>query len=362
MTRIAKKCSNGKMDWGPFEVCAADERPLRSRGLHTREGLGDRLRTAAFAERQAREAFLWAADKFAEAPRELRSSWRQLAAEESKHLGWLLARMVELGLEVAGRPVSDRLWRSLIQCRNWEEFAEFMACAEERGKAAEESFQKALSARDPVTADIFGRIAAEEASHISLQKGCLKVAGIFLALVLAGSAFAGQEDKIMTDAAHQRQAALTLTSPAFKHMERIPKVHTCDGKDLSPALRWGGVPKQAKSLALIMDDPDAPPGTWVHWILYDIPPGLKDLPEGLPKTEVVLGAPKHGLCWGVAQFDRVGYYGPCPPPGSPHRYFFKLYALDSLLGLKARAAKDEVLKAMEGHVLANVELVGIYQR
>ncbi|MBI3553924.1 MAG: YbhB/YbcL family Raf kinase inhibitor-like protein [Elusimicrobia bacterium] len=154
----------------------------------------------------------------------------------------------------------------------------------------------------------------------------------------------------------------TLTSPAFKNGEKIPKVHTGDGKDLSPGLHWTGWPKETKSFALIMDDPDAPPGTWVHWVLYDIPAGLKDLPEGVAKKEIVQGVGKHGLCWGVSSFDRVGYYGPLPPPGTPHRYFFKRYALDKELGLKPRATKEQLVKAMEGHILASAELIGLYQR
>ena len=158
------------------------------------------------------------------------------------------------------------------------------------------------------------------------------------------------------------QVGLVLTSPAFKTGETIPKLYTGDGKDVSPALHWTGAPKNTKSFALIMDDPDAPPGTWVHWVLFDIPAGRKDLPEGLAKKEEVLEGAKHGLCWGVASFDRVGYYGPLPPPGTPHHYHFKLYALDKVLGLKARATKDEALKSMAGHVLAQGELTGLYQR
>ncbi len=155
---------------------------------------------------------------------------------------------------------------------------------------------------------------------------------------------------------------LELKSTAFAANAAIPKKHTCDGADLSPELSWSGVPKGTKSLALIMDDPDAPPGTWVHWVLYDLPPEVSKLSEGLPKKEALANGAKQGLCWGVEDFDRVGYYGPCPPPGSPHRYFFKLYALDKVLGLPSRQTKAQVLKALEGHILAQAELVGIYKR
>jgi Raf kinase inhibitor-like YbhB/YbcL family protein len=156
--------------------------------------------------------------------------------------------------------------------------------------------------------------------------------------------------------------ALKITSPAFEANSTIPVRHTCDGEDLSPELSWTGLPEGTKSLVLIMDDPDAPPGTWVHWVLYDLTADATRLPEGLPKKEKLEHGATHGLCWGVEDFSRVGYYGPCPPPGTLHRYFFKLYALDTILGLAPRATKPKVVKAMEGHVLAEGELVGTYRR
>jgi len=153
-----------------------------------------------------------------------------------------------------------------------------------------------------------------------------------------------------------------LTSPAFVDRTRIPKEHTCDGEDRSPALSWAGAPERTKSFVLIMDDPDAPVGTWVHWVLYDLPAALTGLPESLPKTPLVLDGAKHGACWGVDRFERTGYHGPCPPPGKPHRYFFRLYALDAPLGLKPGATKAQVLKAMTGRVAASAELIGMYGR
>ena len=153
-----------------------------------------------------------------------------------------------------------------------------------------------------------------------------------------------------------------LTSPAFKHGETIPKVHTCEGKDPSPALDWSGAPPGTKSFALIMDDPDAPVGLWVHWVLYNIPGELSGLPENLPKTARVLGGAKHGASWGVDSFSRTGYGGPCPPPGKPHRYVFKLFALDKALGLPPGATASETAKAMEGHVLGRAELIGLFER
>ena len=155
---------------------------------------------------------------------------------------------------------------------------------------------------------------------------------------------------------------MNLMSPAFEFSDPIPKVHTGDGEDCSPALRWTNPPAATKSFALIMDDPDAPPGTWVHWVLYDLPLTLKELPQGVPKTEDGPAGSKQGVCWGVDQFERVGYYGPLPPPGRPHRYFFKLYALDKLLGLKPRATKAQLLTVFSGHVLTEAGLMGTYQR
>lgn len=153
-----------------------------------------------------------------------------------------------------------------------------------------------------------------------------------------------------------------LTSPAFKNGETIPKIHTCEGKDPSPELNWSGAPAGTKSFALVMDDPDAPAGLWVHWVLYDIPGGLCGLPGNLPKKEHVLEGAKHGASWGVDSFSRVGYGGPCPPPGKPHGYVFKLFALDKSLGLPPRATTAELGRAMEGHVLGRAELTGLFER
>jgi Raf kinase inhibitor-like YbhB/YbcL family protein len=111
-----------------------------------------------------------------------------------------------------------------------------------------------------------------------------------------------------------------------------------------------------------MDDPDAPPGTWVHWVVYDLPGTTSSLPEAVPRKDRLDNNAAQGQCWGVKTFTRVGYHGPCPPPGPPHRYYFKLYALDKLLDLALRATKAEVLGAMGGHVLAQADLVGTYGR
>lgn len=145
---------------------------------------------------------------------------------------------------------------------------------------------------------------------------------------------------------------LEVTSSAFSEGEAIPRKYTCDGDDVSPPLAWSGAPDGVASYALIMDDPDAPAGTWVHWVLFDLPPQTTQLAENAPSSAGVQGN---------SSWNRTGYGGPCPP-GGEHRYFFKLYALDTTLGLDAGATKEEVLQAMEGHVAAQGQLMGTYRR
>jgi len=149
-----------------------------------------------------------------------------------------------------------------------------------------------------------------------------------------------------------------ISSSAFSEGEMIPKKFTCDGPDVSPQLSWNGAPTSTHSFALIMDDPDAPVGTWVHWVLYNLPADTKELPEGVEKKEQLA----NGALQGRNDFRKVGYGGPCPPPGKPHRYFFKLYALDANLDLKAGATKADVERAMKGHVLGQAQIIGRYGR
>lgn len=149
-----------------------------------------------------------------------------------------------------------------------------------------------------------------------------------------------------------------LTSHAFQPDAMIPKKFTCDGPDVSPPLAWSDPPDGAKSLSLIVDDPDAPVGTWVHWVLYDLPASFRELPEGVPKEQKLSGGARQGK----NDFQKIGYGGPCPPPGPPHRYFFKLYALDAELNLEPGATKADLERSMKGHVLAQAQLVGRYQR
>jgi Raf kinase inhibitor-like YbhB/YbcL family protein len=154
-----------------------------------------------------------------------------------------------------------------------------------------------------------------------------------------------------------RAMSFAVKTNAFSEGGAIPKKYTCDGADLSPALTWTGAPAGTKSLALIADDPDAPVGTWTHWIVWNIPPEAT-VPEGIEKVESL----SDGTRQGRNDFKRIGYGGPCPPPGKPHRYFFKLYALDTKLDVKPGAGRKELEGAVKGHVLAQAELVGKYGR
>lgn len=155
--------------------------------------------------------------------------------------------------------------------------------------------------------------------------------------------------------------ALTLTSPAFEHNGEIPALHTCEGDDVSPELRWSNVPEKTRSLVLIVDDPDAPDPaapkmTWVHWVLYNIPPAATGLPQ-----EITAGDLPDGTREGRNDWKRTGYGGPCPPIGT-HRYFHKLYALDVVLPDLEKPTKTKLERAMRGHILGQTELIGTFRR
>lgn len=161
--------------------------------------------------------------------------------------------------------------------------------------------------------------------------------------------------------ARANDVALTLESPAFDDGSAIPRKHTCEGEDVSPALRWSGVPEAARSLVLIVDDPDAPDPanpktTWVHWVLYDLPPDARELPEAVSADDLPPGTRQGRNDW-----KRTGYGGPCPPIGR-HRYVHKLYALDEALGDLGRPTKADVERAMQDKGLAKTELIGTYQK
>lgn len=165
---------------------------------------------------------------------------------------------------------------------------------------------------------------------------------------------------VSSSAPAQEERAMRLTSTAFEHNTAIPSKHTCQGSDTSPPLAWSGLPEGTETLALIVDDPDAPDPkapkmTWVHWVAYNLPPG----PGGLEEGASAMGMPE-GAGQGMNSWNRIGYGGPCPPVGE-HRYFHKLYALDSRIEVD-RPDKDALLSAMEGHVLDKAELIGTYEK
>jgi len=152
--------------------------------------------------------------------------------------------------------------------------------------------------------------------------------------------------------------SFTIESAEFGEGGGIPPKFTCEGDDISPELKWSNAPSLTKSYALIVDDPDAPGGTWTHWIVWNIPAIAIALPEALPKTKTL----DDGTRQGVNDFKRIGYGGPCPPRGKPHRYFFRLYALGDMLDLKAGAPRNELESAMHEHVLSHTTLMAAYQR
>jgi len=159
-----------------------------------------------------------------------------------------------------------------------------------------------------------------------------------------------EESEVEEEVVEPAMVEMTLTSPAFAQGEAIPLQYSCDGDDISPELAWAGIPEGASSLVLILDDPDAPVGTWDHWLLFDMPPDLEGLPQGgTAGTD------------GNNSWNRTGYGGPCPPGGT-HRYFFKLYALDTTLDLPAGTAKGALEAGMQDHILGQVELMGTYTR
>ncbi|HTZ47892.1 MAG TPA: YbhB/YbcL family Raf kinase inhibitor-like protein [Verrucomicrobiae bacterium] len=186
-----------------------------------------------------------------------------------------------------------------------------------------------------------------DADRWKLVRNSLLVLGCFLCITACSIRPAQKETAAAT---------LDLTSADFAAGATIPKNFTCDGGDSSPALAWKAPPERTQSFALIADDPDAPVGTWVHWVIFNIPATSRALAQNYPKDEQSVDGTRQGK----NDFDKTGYGGPCPPPGKVHRYFFKLYALDTKLNLNAGATKKDLEHAIQGHVLARGEYVGRY--
>lgn len=174
--------------------------------------------------------------------------------------------------------------------------------------------------------------------------------GSLLGVALSAAALLGAETK--------SGGAMGLNSSAFQNGAEIPRKHTCDANDVSPTLSWDKAPAGTRAFVLIVDDPDAPGGTWVHWVIYDLPPETKELGEGVATAATLSSGAKQG----INDFRKAGYGGPCPPSGAVHRYFFKLYALDAPTNLKPRATKQQLLEAIKGHVLGEAQLIGRYKR
>lgn len=184
----------------------------------------------------------------------------------------------------------------------------------------------------------------------------------FVTFIVMFSCQSKDEEKMQTNSNQEKKEKelkmeFKVTSTAFEEGGMIPKKYTCDAEDISPPLVWKDFPEGTKSFVLICDDPDAPMGTWVHWVLYDILVDVKELSEGVPDDKTL----ENGARQGTNDFGNIGYGGPCPPGGT-HRYFFKLYALDSMLELEPGKTKAEVLDAMEGQLLAETQLMGRYTR
>jgi Raf kinase inhibitor-like YbhB/YbcL family protein len=182
------------------------------------------------------------------------------------------------------------------------------------------------------------------------QTGTIVLAAVIFALV-------GCQSKPSTAVEGKNQMSIRLTSEAFQENQLIPEKYSCDGENISPPIAWSGVPDETRSLTLIVDDPDAPSGSFVHWVVYNIDPGKAGFPEAVPiSTSQDLGIQ------GKNSTGKSSYSGPCPPKGSSHRYFFQLYALDTMLDVSANPSRAIVENAMKNHILATGQLVGIYSR
>jgi Raf kinase inhibitor-like YbhB/YbcL family protein len=192
-------------------------------------------------------------------------------------------------------------------------------------------------------------------TRLTQLAACLALA---LAICIAGGVAGFDANPASTASPGRHAMSFILETKAFPKGGEIPSKYTCSGDDVSPALSWSGAPQGTKSFALILDDPDAPSGTFTHWIVFDLPAGAHQLPENVPKTGDLSGGGRQGR----NDFGRIGHGGPCPPPGKAHRYFFRLYALNSVLNLPAGASRQEVESAMRAHTIAKAELMGKFAR
>ncbi len=186
----------------------------------------------------------------------------------------------------------------------------------------------------------------------------MRVFLIIALLVLSSGCISDQPEQETQTKEETIMEQISISSDAFKDGTSLPVEYTCDGEDRSPALSWDTIPAGTQSIALIVDDPDAPGKTWVHWVIYNIPANTTGLPAAVPKNKTL----DDGSLQGKNDFGRIGYNGPCPPPGKPHRYFFKVYAMDTTLSLKRGATKSQLEATMSGHILAQGEMIGKYGR
>jgi Raf kinase inhibitor-like YbhB/YbcL family protein len=195
--------------------------------------------------------------------------------------------------------------------------------------------------------------------QINLWEGLImsKPFCIFLALPILFCGCKKEKEPIVSIEGDSKKMTITVTSPAFKQEGMIPSKYTADGLNVSPPLQWESLPDGTQSIALISDDPDAPMGTWVHWVMWNIPPDKKELPENIPPDPRL----PDGSSQGITDFRQPGYGGPAPPSGT-HRYYFKVYALDTKLDLPGSSTKADLVRAMKGHILAEGQLMGKYKR
>ena len=185
----------------------------------------------------------------------------------------------------------------------------------------------------------------------------MRISVLILTILLSGGCKIKASQNSSTDTTTMK-SSLTIHSSAFQQDSAIPQRFTCQGDNISPAFQWSGAPSGTQSFALVCEDPDAPHGTFYHWVMYNIPATEHGLAENIEKRDRLA----NGTRQGVNSFQQMGYGGPCPPPGNPHRYYFKLFALDTQINIPGEATRDELMSAIQGHVLAEGETMGTYQK